>query len=45
MEGVIRNTRLPVGTQGVVKPLKADAIYWPRADTVLMQQRSPPGGR
>ena len=28
IEGVIRNTRLPVGTQGVVKPLKADAAYW-----------------
>ncbi len=28
LEGVIRNTRLPVGTQGVVKPLKADALYW-----------------
>ena len=28
VEGVIRNTRLPVGTQGVVKPLKADAFYW-----------------
>ena len=28
VEGVIRNTRLPVGTQGVVKPLKADALYW-----------------
>ena len=28
VEGVIRNTRLPVGTQGVVKPLKADAAYW-----------------
>ncbi len=28
VEGVIRNTRLPVGTQGVVKPLKADAVYW-----------------
>lgn len=28
VEGVIRNTRLPVGTAGVVKPLKADAAYW-----------------
>jgi hypothetical protein len=28
IEGVIRNTRLPVGTVGVVKPLKADAAYW-----------------
>jgi hemolysin activation/secretion protein len=28
VEGVIRNTRLPVGTQGIVKPLKADALYW-----------------
>ena len=28
VEGVIRNTRLPVGTQGVVRPLKADAAYW-----------------
>ncbi len=28
LEGVIRNTRLPVGTPGVVKPLKADAVYW-----------------
>jgi len=28
VEGVIRNTRLPVGTPGVVRPLKADAAYW-----------------
>ena len=28
VEGDIRNTRLPVGTQDVVKPLKADAVYW-----------------
>ncbi len=28
IEGVVRNTRLPVGTVGVVKPLKADAVYW-----------------
>ena len=28
VEGVIRNTRLPEGTPGVVKPLKADAFYW-----------------
>lgn len=28
VEGVVRNTRLPVGTAGVVKPLKADAVYW-----------------
>ena len=28
VEGVIRNTRVPVGTQGIVKPLKADALYW-----------------
>ena len=28
VEGVVRNTRLPVGTQGVVRPLKADAAYW-----------------
>lgn len=28
VEGVIRNTRLPVGTPGIVKPLKADAAYW-----------------
>ena len=28
VEGVIRNTRLPTGTEGVVKPLKADAAYW-----------------
>jgi hemolysin activation/secretion protein len=28
VEGDIRNTRLPSGTQGVVKPLKADAAYW-----------------
>ena len=28
VEGVVRNTRLPVGTRGVVKPLKADAVYW-----------------
>ncbi len=28
VEGVIRNTRLPSGTSGVVRPLKADAAYW-----------------
>jgi hemolysin activation/secretion protein len=28
VEGVIRNTRLPNGTPGVVQPLKADAVYW-----------------
>ncbi len=28
IEGVIRNTRLPTGTPGVVRPLKADAVYW-----------------
>lgn len=28
IEGVIRNTRLPEGTPGVVKPLKADAVFW-----------------
>ncbi len=28
VEGVIRNTRVPVGTQGIVQPLKADAAYW-----------------
>ena len=28
VEGVVRNTRLPVGTAGIVKPLKADAAYW-----------------
>jgi hemolysin activation/secretion protein len=28
VEGDIRNTRLPSGTAGVVKPLKADAAYW-----------------
>ena len=28
VEGVIRNTRLPVGTAGVVRPLKAEAAYW-----------------
>ena len=28
VEGVIRNTRLPQGTPGIVKPLKADAAYW-----------------
>lgn len=28
IEGVIRNTRLPVGTAGIVQPLKADAAYW-----------------
>ena len=28
VEGVIRNTRVPVGTQGIVEPLKADAAYW-----------------
>ena len=28
IEGVVRNTRLPSGTAGVVQPLKADAAYW-----------------
>ncbi len=28
VEGVIRNTRLPQGVPGMVKPLKADAAYW-----------------
>lgn len=28
LEGVIRNTRLPVGTPGSVQMLKADAVYW-----------------
>ena len=28
VEGVIRNTRIPVGTQGIVQPLKADAAFW-----------------
>lgn len=28
VEGVVRNTRVPVGTVGVVRPLKADAVYW-----------------
>ncbi len=28
LEGVVRNTRLPQGTPGVVRPLKADAAYW-----------------
>ena len=28
VEGDIRNTRLPSGTPGAVKPLKADAAYW-----------------
>ena len=28
VEGVVRNTRLPSGTAGVVEPLKADAFYW-----------------
>ena len=28
VEGDIRNTRLTAGTPGVVKPLKADALYW-----------------
>ncbi|MDT7949866.1 MAG: ShlB/FhaC/HecB family hemolysin secretion/activation protein [Acetobacteraceae bacterium] len=28
VEGVVRNTRLPVGTAGIVHPLKADAAYW-----------------
>jgi hemolysin activation/secretion protein len=28
VEGVIRNTRLPNGTPGVVEPLNADAVYW-----------------
>ena len=28
LEGVIRNTRLPTGTAGVVHPLKANAAYW-----------------
>jgi hemolysin activation/secretion protein len=28
IEGVVRNTRLTAGTPGLVKPLKADAVYW-----------------
>ena len=28
LEGVIRNTRLPTGSPGAVKPLPADAVYW-----------------
>lgn len=28
VEGVIRNTRVPQGTQGVVRPLKAEAVFW-----------------
>ena len=28
VEGDIRNTRLPSGTPGAVKPLKADAAFW-----------------
>ena len=28
LEGVIRNTRVPSGTTGIVQPLKADAAYW-----------------
>lgn len=28
LEGDIRNTRLPLGTPGVTKPQKADALYW-----------------
>lgn len=28
VEGVSRNTRLPNGTAGVVRPLKANAVYW-----------------
>ena len=28
VEAVVRNTRLPSGTAGVVEPLKADAFYW-----------------
>ncbi len=28
LEGDIRNTRLPLGTPGVVKPDSADAFYW-----------------
>ena len=28
IEGVVRNTRLPSGTAGVVKPLKGEAVYW-----------------
>jgi len=28
LEGVIRNTRVPSGTEGEVSALKADALYW-----------------
>jgi hemolysin activation/secretion protein len=28
VEGALRNTRLEAGTPGLVKPLKADAVYW-----------------
>lgn len=28
IEGVIRNTRVPSGTAGVVHPLKGEAVYW-----------------
>jgi hemolysin activation/secretion protein len=28
LEGVIRNTRIPSGTEGEVSALKADALYW-----------------
>ncbi len=28
LEGAIRNNRLPLGTPGVTKPQKADALYW-----------------
>lgn len=28
VEGVIRNTRLPLGLPGIVRPIKADAAYW-----------------
>jgi hemolysin activation/secretion protein len=28
VEGVIRNTRVPQGTQGIVRPLDANAVFW-----------------
>ena len=28
VEGVVRNTRITAGTPGLVRPLKADAVYW-----------------
>jgi hemolysin activation/secretion protein len=28
VEGVIRNTRVPQGTQGLVRPLDANAVFW-----------------